>query len=132
MLLEVLALLVVVKGPFLELFPIPLFVGRAWYLGCQSLIGKLVLDQAMRVVGLLWLTTSCYSIAGSLLGLVTSTAKGRLDEPSLVPSLPYLRYCLGVGMYLITTQRCLQYLPKQSPYSSSSSAIDNLSVTSFF
>ena len=132
MLLEVLTLLVVVKRPFSELFPIPLVVGRAWYLGCQSLIGGLALDQVLRMVGLFWLTTSCYSIAGNLLGLVTSTAEGRLDEPSLVPNLPYLRYCLGVGIYLITAQRCLQCLPEQLPYSSSSSAIDNLSVTSFF
>ena len=132
MLLEVLTLPVVAKRPFSDLFPVPLVVGRTWYLVYQSLIGKLVLDQVLRVVGLLWLTTSCYSLTGDFLGLVTSTAKGRLDEPSLVPSLPYLRYCLGVGMHLITAQRCLQYLPKQSPYSSSSSAIGNLSVTSFF
>ena len=87
-LLEVLTLPVVVKRLFSELVPIPLVVGRAWYLGCQSLIGGLALDQVLRVVGLFWLTTSCYSIAGTLLGLVTRTAKGRLDEPSLVPSLP--------------------------------------------
>ena len=49
-----------------------------------------------------------------------------------LPSLPFLGCYLVGGMYYVISNRCLQLLPKQFPYSSSYSVGSNHSVDSFF
>ena len=63
--------------------------------------------------------------------LVTDTAKGLLDEPSLLAE-PALSRLLPGGMYYVISNGCLQLLPKQFPYSSSYSVGSNHSVDSLF
>ena len=62
--------------------------------------------------------------------LVTDTAKGLLDEPSLLAE-PALSRLLPGGMYYVISNGCLQLLPKLFPYSSSCSVGSNHSVDSF-
>ena len=63
--------------------------------------------------------------------LVTDVAEGLLDEPSLITE-PALSRLLLDGMYCVISNSCLQLLPKQLPYSSSSSVGSNHSVDSLF
>ena len=62
--------------------------------------------------------------------LVTDTAKGLLDEPSLLAE-PALSRLLPGGVYYVIANGCLQVLPKLFPYSSSCSVGSNHSVDSF-
>ena len=63
--------------------------------------------------------------------LVTDTARGLLDEPSLLAE-PALSRLLPGGMYYVISNGCLQLLPKLFPYSSSCSVGRNHSVDSLF